>query len=249
MSTIQGVVIGLVKDLDDPDGLGRIRVLFPWLSDEELSGWASIASPMAGKSRGYWYMPEVDDEVLIAFEHGDFDHPFVVGFLHNGVDVPPSDGIDVSVRRIRTVSGHVLEFDDRDGKERVTLKSQGGQTLELTDSPKQIELSTTTGTKITLTDAPSEIKLATVAGVTVTINDTGGVTVSAPTGALTVNSLNATVNATASCSVNASTLTLNGATVSVNSGIAMFSGVVQCSALITNSVVSTSYTPGAGNIW
>ncbi len=235
--------------VDDPDGLGRIRVQFPWLSDDEVSGWASIARRWPASRAATGIMPELDDEVLVAFEHGDFDHPFVVGFLHNGVDVPPSDGIDASVRRLRTVSGHVLEFDDRDGQERVTLKSQGGQKLEMTDSPAQIELSTTTGTKITLTDAPSEIKLATVAGVTVTITDTGGVTVTAPTGGLTVNSLNATVNATASCTVNAPTLTLNAATVSVNSGIATFSGVVQCSTLITNAVVSTSYTPGAGNIW
>ena len=49
---------------------------------------------MAGKERGYWFMPEVDDEAIVAFEHGDFDHPFVVGFLHNGVDTPPDSGID-----------------------------------------------------------------------------------------------------------------------------------------------------------
>src|SRR6476661_3697115 len=112
MSGPRGVVIGLVKDVDDPLGEGRVRISFPWLSDE-LSGWAPIAAPMAGEKRGYYYLPEIDDEALIAFEHGDVDHPFVIGFLHNGVDVPPDDGIDKHVRRIKSVSGHVLDLDDR----------------------------------------------------------------------------------------------------------------------------------------
>ncbi len=61
-------------------------------------------------------MPELDDEALVAFDHGNVDHPYVVGFLHNGVDLPPDDDIDFKVRRVKTVSGHILEFDDRDGR-------------------------------------------------------------------------------------------------------------------------------------
>ena len=268
MTRIEGVVIGIVKDIDDPIGEGRIRVRFPWLSEDELSGWAPIARTMAGKERGYWFMPEVDDEALVAFELGDFDHPFVVGFLHNGVDVPPDSGIDAKVRRLKTVSGHVLEFDDRSNRERILLKTQGGHHLEMKDGPgtvelatsggqklvmqdkpAQIKLSTKTGTTVTLDDAPSTVKLATVAGVSVTVTDTGGVTVDAPAGALTVNSLTATINATSMCSVNAPVVTVSGSALVIDSAIATFSGVVQCTALITEAVVSTSYTPGAGNIW
>lgn len=268
VALMNGVVIGLVKDIDDPAGEGRIRVQFPWLSAEEMSGWAPIARTMAGKSRGFWYMPEIDDEVLVAFEFGDFDHPFVLGFLHNGVDVPPSDGIDASVRRQRTVSGHMFEFDDRSGKERITLVTQGkqklemkdsggdlvlttanGQQLAMSDTTSDIKLSTTSGTSVTISDQPSSIKLSTVAGVTVTITDTGGVSVSAPTGALDITCLTATVNATSSCEVNSASVTCTGASVAVNSAIATFSGVVQCTTLIATSVVSSSYTPGAGNIW
>ena len=108
----------------------RSRSEFPWLADDATSGWVPIARPMAGKERGFYFMPEVDDEVLVAFEHGNVDHPFVIGFLHNGVDVPPDDDIDTKVRRIKTVSGHVLDFDDRSGKERVILTTQGGHHLE-----------------------------------------------------------------------------------------------------------------------
>ncbi len=75
MTLMEGVVIGVVKDLDDPVGEGRIRLQFPWMSEEELSGWAPIARTMAGKKRGYWFMPEIDDEALVAFELGDVRPP------------------------------------------------------------------------------------------------------------------------------------------------------------------------------
>ena len=79
MTRYPGVVIGTVRSVDDPDGEGRLQVEFPWMPGPPLSAWAPIAAPMAGKSRGVFLSPEVDDEVLVAFEHGDFDHPFVVG--------------------------------------------------------------------------------------------------------------------------------------------------------------------------
>ena len=66
-----GVVIGLVVDVDDPEGLGRIKVSFPWLSDDNQSQWARLSRLMAGNDYGTWFMPEVDDEVLLALEVRD----------------------------------------------------------------------------------------------------------------------------------------------------------------------------------
>jgi hypothetical protein len=267
VTDMRGVVVGVVKDLVDPLGEGRVRVQFPWLSDDELSGWAPIVRTMAGKDRGFYYMPELEDEALVAFELGDFNHPFVVGFLHNGVDLPPDDDIDSRVRRLRTVSGHVLEFDDRPGQERVLLETQGGHSLTMEDTPgsvavrtsggqevlmedtpAKITLSTVSGSTVTIQDVPSSVTIKTAAGVQLVVTDAGGVSISAPTGELDVTCLGATVTATSSCVVNAPACTLTGAAVSVNSAIATFSGVVQCSALITNAVVSPSYTPGLGNL-
>ena len=71
-----------------PDGLGRIKVKFPWLSDSLESDWARIVYPGAGKERGFMFTPEVDDEVIVCFEHGDFRRPYVLGGLFNGVDKP-----------------------------------------------------------------------------------------------------------------------------------------------------------------
>jgi uncharacterized protein involved in type VI secretion and phage assembly len=134
MSRFPGVVIGVVKDRDDPAGEGRIQVEFPWLAEGERSAWAPIAAFMAGNERGAFFMPEIDDEVLVAFEHGDFDHPFVIGFLWNGQQRPPESDINPSVRRLRTVSGHTLEFDDNSGQERVMILTAGGHQIELKDS-------------------------------------------------------------------------------------------------------------------
>jgi uncharacterized protein involved in type VI secretion and phage assembly len=95
---IYGVVVGIVKDIKDPEGLGRVKVNFPWLgeeseavamaSDEDRahSNWARIATLMAGSERGTFFIPEVDDEVLVAFEHGDPSRPFVLGMLYDSDD-------------------------------------------------------------------------------------------------------------------------------------------------------------------
>lgn len=269
MDRVYGVVVAVVTDVADPDEQGRIKLRFPWLAAEGAdSGWAPIARPLAGKDRGYYYLPEVEDEALVAFEHGDVDHPMVLGFLHNGVDLPPYQGIDEHVRRLKTVSGHVLEFDDRSGKESVRLHTNNGHQLELhdpdsyvelitvaghklrmQDQPGRIALSTKGGTKVTIDDTPSQIELKTATGVSVTISDTGGVSVSAPTGQVSVDSLMAQVSATSSLTVTAPQMTLSTAMLHVGAGMAMFDGVVQCSTLISSAVVSASYTPGAGNIW
>ncbi len=266
---LYGVVVGIVIDVDDADGQARVKLRFPWLAEEGAeSGWAPIARPMAGNDRGYYYQPEVDDEALVAFEHGDVNHPMVLGFLHNGVDVPPQDGIDKHVRRLKSVAGHAFELDDRDGQESVRLYTDGGHQLELhdpdgavelhtsggqkvrlQDQPARVEVSTTTGTTITVDDAPSQIELRTVAGVSVTISDTGGVSVSAPAGQVSVESLSASVTSSTSVSVTAPSMSVDAASLQVNAALARFAGVVQCQTLISSAVVSTSYTPGAGNIW
>jgi len=263
--TITGPVIAIVTDIDDPDGQGRVQIKLPWLSDEP-HGWAPIASPMAGEKRGYWYMPEVGDEALVTFLQGDSDHPFIIGFLHNGVDTPPSDSIDKHVRRVRSVAGHVVDLDDRTGQEKVHVRTNGGNVLDLRDSdatielttnggqelilqdqPAQIELRTANGTTVTVTDTPSEIRVSTVGGVSLSISDTG-VDLTAASAPVTVTAPSANLTATDGIICNATSLTLSGASVSVNAAMTTFSGVVACQSLLATSVVSSSYTPGVGNL-
>jgi uncharacterized protein involved in type VI secretion and phage assembly len=136
MKQYNGVVIGLVKEIDPT--LGRIKVDFPWMTPPQRSHWAPIASLMAGKKRGTFFMPEIDDEVLLAFDQGDFHHPYVLGFLWNGVD--PSPETNKKNRVIVTPGGHTLRFEDNDGEKRTILRSSGGLEILLDDKDQSIQL-------------------------------------------------------------------------------------------------------------
>jgi uncharacterized protein involved in type VI secretion and phage assembly len=98
-------------------------VKFPWLSDVDESNWARVAALMAGKEMGTYFLPEVDDEVLVAFEHGRIDRPVVIGSLWNGKDKPPADNGDGknNVRVIKSRSGHTITLDDTEGSEKITI--------------------------------------------------------------------------------------------------------------------------------
>ncbi len=94
-----GVVIAQVSDTQDPEKAGRVKLTFPWLSADYVSDWARTVQLGAGKDRGWTVLPEVGDEVLVAFEQGDFSRPTVLGGLYNGVDTMaagPADLIDSS---------------------------------------------------------------------------------------------------------------------------------------------------------
>jgi phage baseplate assembly protein V len=118
-----GVAIGIVTNNKDPNGLGRVKLALPWLADDVETDWARIASPMAGKERGWYSLPEVDDEVLVAFEHGDPEFPYVLGALWNGRDKPPASNADGKndVRMIRSRSGHVIRLTDTGGSEQIEI--------------------------------------------------------------------------------------------------------------------------------
>lgn len=133
------VVIGVVTNNTDPENQGRVKVKMPWLGDTE-SDWARLVGPGGGKQRGFFWLPEVDDEVLVAFEHGDAHRPFVIGALWNGKDAPPKGNSDVTgggsvvnERIIKSRSGHVITLDDTENTERITVQSKSGHKIILDD--------------------------------------------------------------------------------------------------------------------
>ena len=104
-------------------------------------------------------MPEVDDEVLIAFAHGHFDHPYVIGFLWNGVDTPPET--DTQMRVIKTPGDHELRFEDQPGAKKIVIRSSSGHEITLDDSPtgQSVSISTAVGLSIVLDDKLQSIEL------------------------------------------------------------------------------------------
>lgn len=123
-----GVVVGIVTNNQDPDGMHRVKLRFPWLNLDDESHWARVAVAMAGNGRGAYFLPEPDDEVLVAFEHGSLEHPYVIGALWNGKDKPPennSDGKNDN-RSLTSRSGHVVRLCDTQGDERVEIFDKTG---------------------------------------------------------------------------------------------------------------------------
>lgn len=214
-----GVYPALVSDIKDPDGQGRVKITLPWVPDSgsgRYEAWARLATLMGGNNRGSWFIPDLNDEVLVAFEGGDPRRPFVVGGLWNGNDAPPEsmDGAGNNYRKqIRSRNGVKLTLDDQDGQEQLIIETPGGQKVTLKDGPGAVEIVDSNGNSIKLE----------ASGITIT--------------------------AAAKVTVNASNVEVSAGMVTVNAGMSKFSGVVQCDTLISNSVISASYTPGAGNIW
>jgi len=117
-----GVAVGVVTNNQDPEGLGRVKVRFPWLSDEDESHWARVLTPMAGNERGLYFLPEVDDEVLVAFQHGDIRFPYILGALWNGKDKPPESNNGANnLRTIKSRSGHIIRLDDTADAEKIEI--------------------------------------------------------------------------------------------------------------------------------
>jgi phage baseplate assembly protein V len=131
-----GVVVGIVTNNQDPENMHRVKVRFPWLSSDIESNWARVAAPMTGKGRGAYFLPEVDDEVLVAFEHGQVDHPFVIGCLWNGKDDAPESNADGenNHRTIQSRSGHVLRLNDKSGNETIEIIDKTGNNRIVIDS-------------------------------------------------------------------------------------------------------------------
>ena len=214
-----GAFPALVTDIVDPEGLGRVKIALPWSPDTagaRYETWARLATFMAGNNRGSWFIPDVDDEVLIVFEGGDPRRPYVIGSLWNGKDKPPEsmDGAGKNFKKVlRSRNGVKLTMDDTDGREQFILETPGGQKLTLKDGPGAVEIVDSNGNSIKME----------ASGITIT--------------------------ASAKVTINASQVAVSAGMVTVDAAISKFSGVVQCDTMISNSVISASYTPGAGNIW
>jgi len=140
-----GVVIAIVTNNDDPENLGRVKLKFPWLDENSESNWARVSMPGAGKERGLFIMPEVDDEVLVGFEQGDFNNPIVIGGLYNGKDAPPltmSDSVtggQTFQRQWKTRTGHMITlYDDNSGQEYIEIKDAKANTQVKFDTTNKV---------------------------------------------------------------------------------------------------------------
>ena len=126
---IYGVEVGITTNVQDPDQLGRVKVCIPRLPGKPESDWVRVAQPSAGPDRGFYWLPQVGDEVLIAFERGEAQCPYVVGSLWNGKDKPMKAAYtdDNSTVLIQTKSGHQILLDDKGGQEKIVIADKSGK--------------------------------------------------------------------------------------------------------------------------
>lgn len=176
---ITGVAIAIVTNNTDPENQGRVRVKYPWLSDDNESDWVRISTFMAGKNFGSFFLPDVGNEVLVAFEHGDINSPYILGTLWNGEDIPPSNNKNGknNIRQIRTRSGHSINFNDNsnDREEKITIESGSGHQIVVNDSEGNngISLKTNSGQEILIDDENNLIQVQDKSGNYLKINSNG----------------------------------------------------------------------------
>ncbi|RPI82095.1 MAG: type IV secretion protein Rhs, partial [Chloroflexi bacterium] len=228
---VEGVVPALVTNLTDPDNIGRVKVKYAWLGEIE-SDWVRVATPMAGASRGIMILPEINDEVLIAFEHGDIHRPYIVGGLWSSTDSPPLQNSAASAqgkvnqRIFKTRQGHTILLDDKQGEEKISIKSKSGHEIIFDDKTgsEMITLKDKTGSN-KLVIKSSDNSMAINVGGDFSVTATGKITlkgnsdVSLETagGNATIKGMNATLKASANATVEGTAKSeVKGAQVSVN---------------------------------
>ncbi len=167
----QTPMVGIVTDNRDPNDWGRVRVKLPTLTEDHNSYWARIVSADAGGGRGSYSLPEINDEVLVAFEHGDIHRPYIIGSVWNGKDAPPTNidatldanNSQVRLRTWRTPSGHQLQFVETDrgraSQVGTYLTTAAGHQLALDDTARTITLSTPQRQRLEINDPSQTVNL------------------------------------------------------------------------------------------
>ncbi|OAB78733.1 hypothetical protein ULVI_09125 [Cochleicola gelatinilyticus] len=165
----------VVKENSDPDGMGRLKVQFPWQQDlGETTPWIRVMAPHAGGDKGFHFMPEVGEEVIIGFEGGNAERPFVMGSLYNKSAGSGSfSNSNNDLKAIKTRSGSKIEFDDKDGNETITIVDKNGNSLVI-DS-KNDGITITSLKNITL-NAGENIELNAGKDIMITATQNGNIT-------------------------------------------------------------------------
>ena len=194
---LKGVAVAVVTQNKDDEGLCRVKVRFPWHEDARESYWARLSMPMAGDDRGLVLIPEVGDEVLVAFEREDLRFPFVLGALWNGKDKPPvaNDDGKNDKRKLQSRKKHYLLFDDG---------SQG-----------VVELAHEKGRKVTFDDTGFVVQDEN--GNTVKVESSSGAMTIEAKGQLNIKAATITIEATGTFDLKSSgTMTIRGSLVNIN---------------------------------
>jgi phage protein D/phage baseplate assembly protein gpV len=218
----QTLLVGLVTNNKDPKGWGRVKVKFPTLTMKDESHWARVVGLGASDDRGFYCLPEIDDEVLVGFEHGDIHRPYIVGGVWNGKDKTVETVDDtikngkVRLRTIKTRTGHTIQFveeDDMGSKAGIYIKTIGGHRIDINDSEEFIKIKTNGGHSIKMDDNfLQKIEIKTAAFQSIILNDiTRQISIETLAGMVNVKATTISLDAFVNINLKAPTITMEGA--------------------------------------
>ncbi len=215
-----GVVTGIVTNTNDPDNKGRIKVKFPWMQDTMESHWARLVAPGGGKNDGFCAVPEVNAEVMVLFEHGDFNRPVVLGGVWGSKNTEPEETKNAAagerplVRTWRSINGHTITMYD-DSKKKIEIVTTGGHKIILDDQNKKVEVLSSGGHKVAMDDQGQKVEASHSGGTSKVTLESAKVAVAGTAieikGSGSVKIEGATIDVTASGPLN-----LKGAIVKIN---------------------------------
>lgn len=221
---IDGVMVGIVTNNDDPEKLGRVKLKLPLREGMDETDWVRVATLMGGPERGSFFIPEVNDEVLVAFHLGEVRQPFVIGVLWNKKQKPPVEMKQGNhIRTIKSRSGHTITFDDNSSGN-IEIKTNGGHVVLLDDKNKKISINDSSNNNtIEINGTSNEITIKS-SNSTVKINSKGEVSIESPM-SVKINATEVNIEAKARMSLKAGAsldlksdgmLNINGSLVKIN---------------------------------
>ncbi len=225
IQAVNGVMVGVVTNNKDPEGFARVKLSLPMQEGQNETNWTRIATMMAGKNRGSLFIPEVGDEVLVAFHLGDVTQPYVIGMLWSEKQPSPKSDDKNNIRKIKTRSGHEIIFDDDDSKGKITIKTNKAQSIELDDEKDIIKINEKSGNNMIQISGGSknEITIKSQTSV-ITMNSKGDISLSSDK-ALKLKSLEVNIEASAQMNIKAGAalnlksdglITIKGSMVKIN---------------------------------
>jgi len=246
LPAIQGLHIGIVTNLEDPDQKNRIMVRVPTISPDDDGIWSRVSTLDAGNNRGSFFLPELGDEVIVGFINNDPRFAVVLGMVNSSHFPAPLTAANANNEK-GFVSRSAMKMIFNDDKKTIQIETPAGNKMLFTEEDAAIKMEDQNGNKLTMDNngiklesfkdieyaAPSgNVKLSDMAGNSIELQPSG-----------------ITIHASAKLTLEGAQIEMTGSQLTANAAMAQFSGVIQTQTIIATSVVGTSYTPGAGNIW